>query len=235
MRSCLILPDDPLPQAKCLLACGADALLLDLREAACVGWESAPAFLRLARTVEPRPQVYVRLGPLEGGAVDLALTRLRDAPPDGIFLEKAAEAASVQHLGSKLAVFEAEAGLPDGATRIVALSAQTPEAVFALGGYRNCSPRLAALAFETEPLARALKIEMSDEAPPAPIMLARSLLALAASAASVLALDLPSRRRLDDAELRAQCLEARRNGFSGRGANAPEEIAIIQEAFRTRA
>jgi citrate lyase subunit beta/citryl-CoA lyase len=51
-----------------------------------------------------------------------------EAGPDGIMLPKAAGGPDVAHLGAKLAVREAEFGLPDGETRIVAIATETGRA-----------------------------------------------------------------------------------------------------------
>ena len=79
------------------------------------------------------------------------------ATPDEIVLP-VRNGADVQHLGVKLAVREAELGLADGATRIIALVAG-PGAVFQLGSFVSASPRLAALAFDARAFATSLGIE----------------------------------------------------------------------------
>ena len=80
-RSCLILPDDPRLEAEAWLACGASALLLDLREPRA----GALAFLRQAREFGPRPALYARLGPVEHPGFDLALESMLERRPTGFF------------------------------------------------------------------------------------------------------------------------------------------------------
>jgi citrate lyase subunit beta/citryl-CoA lyase len=222
VRSCLILPDDPQLDAQAWLGCGASALLLDLRRPRA----GALAFLREARNLSPRPWIYARLGPVEHAAIDHALETLIDAPPDGIFLDGAEGGASVQHLAAKLAVFEARAGLAGGATTIVACAAQTPAAIFALQGYKHCSPRLKALAWESDAMAQELGA--------APLAVARGLLILGAAAAGLPALDAPCAHPRDAAKLRADCFAVRADGFKGKLATTREEIAIIEEIFAAR-
>ncbi len=227
MRSCLILPDHPQLDAQAWLGCGASALLLDLRRPRA----GALAFLREARNLCPRPWIYARLGPVEHAAIDHALETLIDVPPDGIFLDGAEGGASVQHLAAKLAVFEARAGLAGGATTIVACAAQTPAAIFALQGYKRCSPRLKALAWESDAMAQELGAAPLGAAP---LAVARGLLILGAAAAGLPALDAPCAHPRDAAKLRADCLAARADGFKGKLATAREEIAIIEEIFAAR-
>jgi len=219
VRSCLILPDDPRLEAQAWLDCGASALLLDLREPR----SGALSFLREARKISPRPGIYARLGPVEHAAVE--------APPDGFFLDGAEGGASVQHLAAKLAVFEARAGLAAGAMTIVACAAQTPAAIFALHRYKDCSPRLKALTWGGGALARTLGLDGWPGVVPAPLAAARGLLVLGAAAAGLPALDAPSPRPNEAADLREECLVARADGFKGKLATRREEIAIIEEIF----
>jgi citrate lyase subunit beta / citryl-CoA lyase len=159
--------------------------------------------------------------------VDSLLETWLQAPPDGIFLKGAQNGADVQHLGAKLAVFEARAGLPDGALGVIASTAGAPSAIFDLASFAGCSPRLRALAFDREALAARLGVARGS----APLDLARSLFVLAAAAANVPALDAPCRDAADPELLRKECLEARRDGFKGKLATTPAEIAVIEEIF----
>jgi citrate lyase subunit beta/citryl-CoA lyase len=223
-RSCLILPDDPRPDADAWLHCGASALLIEPSDGALV-------FLREARAIEPRPALYAVLGPVEHPDFDLALDALLEAPPDGIFLKGSEGGDSVQHLSAKLAVFEARARLDEGAVTIIAGAAGTPAAVFTLGGYKGCSPRLAALFWESDALKRALGLRGWPGVVPTPLAVARGLLVLGAAAAGLPAIDAPSPHPLEAADLREECLEARADGFSGKVATTREEVAIIDEIF----
>ena len=226
-RSCLILPNDPRLEADAWLACGASALLLDLREPRA----GALAVLRRARDFGRRPRLYARLGPVEHPGFDLALESMLQAPPDGIFLEGAEGGASVQHLAAKLAVFEARTGLADGAMTIIAGAAGTPAAVFALASYKGCSPRLTALYCESGALARALGLDPWPGVVPSPVAVARGLVVLAAAAAGVPALDVPSHHPYETADLREECLLARGDGFEGKLATRRDEVPIIEEIF----
>jgi citrate lyase subunit beta/citryl-CoA lyase len=220
------------------LASEADALVLDLgdpfemraREAARA---MTADFLGAARG-RPGPALLVRVGPLDSAAIDDDLATAVTAGAWGVVLPRACGGASVQHLSAKLAVAEAECGCDDGATRIVALATQTPASIFALGDYADASPRLAALAFDTEPLRRALgatRDEGSLGAASSPLAFARAALRLAAAAAGVAAIDRPFPAPGDAAGLRAECRAARADGFSGKFALSATQVAEINSAF----
>jgi citrate lyase subunit beta/citryl-CoA lyase len=202
---------------------GADALLLDLDGASAreMARQRARAFLETARRRAERPALFARVAPASSAAIDADLAALMPAAPDGVVLEDSRGRASVEQLSAKLAVWEAEAGLIDGATRIVALAAR-PAGVFGLGGYAGCSRRLAGLAFEGE----ALRAVMGAQ----PLALARSLLLLGAAAAGVPAIDGPF-SGADEAGLRADCHAARQDGFAGKMAGDAGHVEIIDEIF----
>ncbi len=221
-RSYLILSEDPTAHAESLLDCGADALTLDLRADNRESWGNALRFLLTARQKKNRPEIFVWIEGIEDA--DSCLGHLKDAPPDGVFLDRATGRPSVERLGAKLAVFEAEAGLQDGATTIVALAAQSPEAVFALGDYAGCSPRLRALAFDAQSLAESLALDPLS----APVTTAKSLLILGAAAAGIPAIDMAFR---GDMPAQTRCLEARSEGFGGLGTARREEISVINKMF----
>jgi len=179
--------------------------------------------LRRAREINCSSRLVTRLPRLDDPFFDPALEALRATPPDGVVLQAAEGAASVQQLGSRLAVFEAEADVADGATRIVA-EISTPRGVLSAATLAGSSKRLQALLFGRSALASALG---ADEAS-GPIESARGLVVLAAAAAVAHAIDASCR---DPARLEAECLAARRDGFSGKCAASETDIGVIERLF----
>jgi citrate lyase subunit beta/citryl-CoA lyase len=153
--------------------------------------------------------------------------------PDGIVLPKAAGGRDVALLDARLAVREALHGLEDGATRIVVLATETPGAIFALGSYGGASPRLAGLAWSADDLSAAIGAATSriDGAWSEPMRVARSLTLFAAAAAGVQAIDGVYGDYKDAAGLKRDCDAARRDGFTGKLAIHPDQVAIINAAF----
>jgi citrate lyase subunit beta/citryl-CoA lyase len=156
------------------------------------------------------------------------------AGPDGIMLPKATGGMDVQHLAAKLAVREAESGLPDGGTFILPIATETAASLFHMGSYRGASHRLAALTWGAEDLSADLGAETNvgpDGRYTEPYRLARTLTLFAAAAAEVSAIDSIHGNFRDAAGLRAACEEARRDGFSGKMAIHPAQVAVINEVF----
>ena len=83
-----------------------------------------------ARATTPRPYLLVRVNSLQTGLTDADLDAVAPAKPDAIMLPKAEGGASVIHADAKLAVREAQSGLPDGHIKIVAIATETAAALF---------------------------------------------------------------------------------------------------------
>lgn len=205
------------------LTSGASALLLRLGPgegpARAEARQFARACLETARSRPTRPAIFAQIAPVGSPDSPADLDAIVAPELDGVFLEGCVGRADVQKLAARLAVREAALGLPAGRLRIVALAAQTPGGVFGLHGYRDATPRLAALAMDEAPLpggaaARAV---------------ARSLLALAAAAAGVPALDIAPRAK--GGALEEACRAAGRDGFHGLMTPRPGEIPVIARAL----
>jgi citrate lyase subunit beta/citryl-CoA lyase len=239
MRSMLFVPADSERKLARGLESGADALILDLEDS--VAAANRPTARRLAREFleahkPDRILRYVRINPLASGLAldDLAATVA--GRPDGILLPKCLP-EDVRTLDHYLSAFEAASGAPIGNIRIVAIATETPQAVFALGGYAGVSPRLEAITWGAEDLSACLggnnkTIEGDYDGP---YRLARSLCLLAAAAAGVVAIDTIYTDFKDPEGLKAECLAARRSGFAAKMAIHPAQLAPINEAFSVSA
>ncbi|MBO0751890.1 MAG: CoA ester lyase [Bradyrhizobiaceae bacterium] len=239
MRSLLFVPaDSPAKLAKAL-SCGADALILDLedsiaperKEAARAG---AAAFLAQATPLPARPRLVVRVNALATGMTDADLDAVVPARPDAIMLPKAEGGASVVHLDAKLTAREALGGLDEGMIRIVALATETAQSLFVAGSYRDASPRLAALTWGAEDLATDLGAETNRDGQGLFLdayRLARTLCIAGAANAGVPAIDTVYVDFRNDAGLRRECEEARRDGFTAKMAIHPGQVATINDVF----
>jgi citrate lyase subunit beta / citryl-CoA lyase len=239
MRSLLFVPADSERKLARGLESGADALILDLEDS--VAAPNRPTARKLAREFleahgPERIRRYVRINPLASGLAldDLAATVA--GRPDGILLPKCTP-EDVRTADHYLSAFEAAAGGPVGAIRIIAIATETPAAVFALGGYKGVSPRLEAITWGAEDLSACIggnnrTIEGDYDGP---YKLARSLCLLAASAAEVIAIDTIYTDFRDAEGLKAECAAARRSGFSVKMAIHPAQLAAINEAFSVSA
>lgn len=239
MRSLLFVPgDSPRKQQKGLES-GADALILDLEDS--VALDAKPQaraitldFLRTARALPSRPRLIVRINGLTTGLSEADLDAVMPGAPDAIMLPKSEGGIDVGHLAAKIAVREAEADLPDGATGILPIATENGKGVFGLGTYARASHRLMALTWGAEDLSADLGAEtnrLEDGSYADPYRLARTLTLFGASAAQVDAIDSVFTNFRDEAGLRAECVAARRDGFTGKMAIHPAQVAPINEVF----
>ena len=239
MRSLLFVPgDSPRKLAKGLES-GADALILDLEDSVAADRKAearttALGFLNEVGTAANRPRLLVRVNSLDTGLTDADLDAVVAGRPDAILLPKAEGRPSVVELDAKLAAREARAGLPNGAIGIMAIATETAAALFVAGTYAGASPRLSALTWGAEDLSADIGAETNRDADgnfTGPFRLARSLCVAAAAAAKVAALDTVFIDFRNADGLRREAEEARRDGFVGKLAIHPGQVATINEVF----
>jgi citrate lyase subunit beta / citryl-CoA lyase len=239
MRSLLFVPADSDKKLDKAMASGADALLVDLEDSVAperkaAARASALAFLRQATKQAVRPRLFVRINGIETGLADADLDAVVAGAPDGIMLPKAQGGTSVIHLDAKLTVREAMHGVPDESIAVVAIATETAKALFHAGTYAGASRRLAGLTWGAEDLSVELGAEANRGADGNfldPYRLARALCLAAAAAAEVQAIDTVYVDFRNEAGLRRECAEARRDGYTGKMAIHPAQVPVINEVF----
>lgn len=239
MRSLLFVPADSERKLTKSLDCGADALIIDLEDSVVaarktLAREAAAAFLAQARSRPDRPQLLVRVNDLETGLTDADLDAVVAAGPDAVVLPKSEGRASVIHLDAKLTAREAQFGLADGHIKIFVIATETGQSLFTTGTYRDASARLIALSWGAEDLSAdigAVANRGSDGRYLDVFRLARALCLAGAAAARVAAIDGICADFRDEATLRRDAEEARRDGFVGKVAIHPAQIPTINAVF----
>jgi citrate lyase subunit beta / citryl-CoA lyase len=238
VRSWLFVPGDSERKLAKSAESGADALILDLEDSV------APQRLSEARRLvaahlrahhgRASPQLWVRVNALASGQLLEDLVAILPAGPQGIVLPKLNSATELLEVHHYLSALEQRDGLPQGATRVLAIITETPQALLQLSGFAQGAPRVSGLTWGAEDLAAALGARAKREADgswTAPFELARSLCLLAASAARVQAVDGVHADFADHAALARELEHARRDGFTGKLAIHPGQIAAINAAF----
>jgi citrate lyase subunit beta / citryl-CoA lyase len=239
MRSLLFVPADSDKKLDKGMTSGADALLIDLEDSVApqnkaTARKHAAAFVARHLASPQRPAMIVRVNALTTGLIDDDIAAVVPARPDAILLPKAEGAPSVHHLDAKLTAQEAVHGLPDGHIKIVALATETAASLFVAGSYRNASPRLAALTWGAEDLSVELGAETNrgdDGRFLDPYRLARALCLAGAASAQVPAIDTVYVDFRNTEGLRREAEEARRDGFTGKMAIHPAQVAVINDVF----
>jgi citrate lyase subunit beta/citryl-CoA lyase len=239
MRSLLFVPADSTKKLDKAMTSGADALIVDLEDSIALDGkararDSAAAFLRGAMASAARPYLMVRVNGLQTGLTDADLDAIAAAKPDAIMLPKAEGGASVIHADAKLAVREAQSGLPDGHIKILPIATETAAALFVAGTFAGASARLLGLTWGAEDLSAELGAQTNRNAQGLwldPYRLARSLCLAGAAAASVPAIDTVYVDFRNSEGFRRECEDACRDGFLGKMAIHPAQVPIINEVF----
>ncbi len=176
----------------------------------------------------------VRVNGLQTGLADADLDAIAAAQPDAIMLPKAEGGASVIHADAKLAVREAQYGLPDGAIKILPIATETAAALFVAGTFAGASARLIGLTWGAEDLSADLGAQANRDAQGHfldPYRLARVLCLAGAAAAAVPAIDTVYVDFRNSDGFRRECEDACRDGFTGKMAIHPAQVPIINEVF----
>jgi citrate lyase subunit beta/citryl-CoA lyase len=238
LRSLLFVPGDSARKLSKSVTVPADALILDLEDSVAPENKAAARKLTgdfLAEHAEGRQkQIWVRINPLDQPAALEDLAAIMHGRPDGIVQPKTRSPEDVLALGQHLEKFEKELDFAIGSTRILPVSTETPAAIFSLGEYVRCDQRLAGLTWGAEDLGTAVGALANKDREgnwTSPFQLARNLCLFAAHAAGVAAIDTIYADFRDPEGLRATCDEARRDGFSGKLAIHPDQVAVINSAF----
>jgi citrate lyase subunit beta/citryl-CoA lyase len=239
MRSLLFVPADDAKKLDKAMACGADALIVDLEDSIPAQGKAharmrAAAFIGEAGKVAQRPRLLVRINGFATGLADADLDAVVPARPDAIMLPKAEGGPDIVRADAKLSAREAISGLPDGSIRIVAIATETATALFLAGTYGGASARLEGLTWGAEDLSAELGAETNRDGEGRfldPYRLARALCLAGAAAARVQAIDTVAVDFRNAAALRQESEEARRDGFTGKMAIHPAQVPIINEVF----
>jgi citrate lyase subunit beta/citryl-CoA lyase len=238
MRSLLFVPADSERKLSKALSAGADALILDLEDS--VAAEHRPRaralaaeFIKSARQANDRPLLYVRVNPLDSADVEADIAGVIPAGPDGIVQPKPNSGQDVHRLSIALGHAEERAGRRDFPARILAIVTETPASVLQLSTYIGSSSRMIGMSWGAEDLSAVVGSLSSRRGRglSSPYRLVRDLCLLTAAAADVEPIDTVFVDFRDEDGLRRECEEAAQDGFTGKMAIHPDQVAIINEMF----
>ena len=236
MRSLLFVPGDSEKKLAKGLESGADALIIDLEDSVAAGRKEAARRLtaEVVTGAKAGPLLYVRVNDLSTGLTDDDLAAVVKAGPAGIMLPKSNSGEDVARLAVRLRVHEAEAGIADGATRILPIITETPAGVLNAGTYAGASERLSGLTWGAEDLSAeigAAATRDEDGRYTDVFRFARISTILAACAAEVAPIDTVFPNFRDEEAFHRDCLEGARDGFTGRMAIHPVQVPVINAVF----
>ena len=240
-RSWLFVPGDSERKLAKGSESGADALILDLEDSVAAGPPPLGARM-VCEYLGAQARRAAALGAHQsagwrGGLVDAAA--VVRAAPDGLVVPKVGGPAELLRVSHWLDALEAREGLPPGGIRLLSVATETAAAVLGLGGL--CAhPRPAPARPDlggggSGRGARRQQQPGCGRRAVADLPLARSACLVAAVAANAQPIDTLEPDFRDEAALHAACAAARREGFTGKIAIHPAQVAPINAGFRPTA
>jgi citrate lyase subunit beta / citryl-CoA lyase len=223
-RSWLFVPADSEKKIAKALDSEADALIFDLEDSVAADRKDiARALLKALPPREGGPRWWVRINPLGSEHLKADLKMLASADMFGIVLPKAESGADVTFIAHRT-----------GNVPIHAIVTETASSLFGLLSYRDTKAPLAAMSWGAEDLSAALGAS-SKYGPDGELAftykLARTLTLAGAVAAGVQPVDSVFSDFNDDHGLELEARAAASEGFSGKLAIHPRQVAIINAAF----
>jgi len=223
-RSWLFVPADSERKIAKAFDSEADAIIFDLEDSVVPAMK--PIGRDLLRNMLKRsggPQWWVRVNPLGSEFIkdDLELIGIGDI--HGIVLPKAESGADIVQLAHHT-----------GNIPVHAIVTETAASLFGLLSYRDPKSSLAAMSWGAEDLSAGLGASSKYDANGElsfTYKLARTLCLAGANAAGVQPVDGVFADFKDDEGLRSEAEAARREGFTGKLAIHPSQVAIINAAF----
>jgi citrate lyase subunit beta/citryl-CoA lyase len=239
MRSLLFIPGDDEKKLAKGVGCGADALIVDLEDSVSASRKSAARqitaqYIVAERAREQRPRLYVRVNALDTPHWEDDLAGVAGSRPDGVILPKARSGEDVHTLSIALNHAEERAGAEKGATRIIAIITEVPVSLLQMHTYVGASSRVEGLSWGAEDLSGVIGAHANREPDgrwTQPYQLARNMCLFTASAAGTQPIDTVFVNFRDAAGLRAEAMEAVRDGFTGKMAIHPNQVEIINDVF----
>ena len=182
----------------------------------------------MSKFADVESPVIPRVNPMDTGLMELDLEAVIGANTFALSVGKVRDAKDVGEISNLVDVKEKSAGLEHGRIKLV-IWIEIAAAV--VNAYEICSasPRTIAVAFGAEDFTNDMGIERTDD--DSEVAYPRSVVAVAARAAGVQALDTPYVKFEDSLGLRENVLLAKRVGYQGKFAIHPSQIPVINSAF----
>jgi citrate lyase subunit beta/citryl-CoA lyase len=235
-RSIHFVPGGQQKMLEKALTLPADGLILDLEDAVPPDRKAATRpIVRewLARDFGGRER-WIRMNPVSTELARDDLAETIAGRPDGYVVPKPRHAGDIREIAQRLDRLEHQHGIAAGATRLLPIATETPEGLLNIRDVAAASPRIVAISWGIEDLGAAMGLPRVRDAHGRYLDIpryARTMCAVAASAAGVDWLDTVYTDIADLEGLRRECEDGVAMGFSGKISIHPSQIEIINAVF----
>ena len=235
-RSIHFVPGGQQKMLEKALTLPADGLILDLEDAVPPDRKAATRpIVRewLARDFGGRER-WIRMNPISTELARDDLAETIAGRPDGYVVPKPRHAGDVREIAQLLDRLEHRHGIAPGSTRLLPIATETPEGLLNIREVAAASPRIVAISWGIEDLGAAMGLPRVRDERGRYLDIpryARTMCAVAASAAAVDCLDTVYTDIADLEGLRRECEDGVAMGFSGKISIHPSQIEVINAAF----
>ncbi|HMH48753.1 MAG TPA: CoA ester lyase [Candidatus Acidoferrum sp.] len=215
----------------------ADGLILDLEDAVAPDLKSAtrPIVRGWLESLEfGGRERWIRMNPLATGLGRADLEETIAGRPDGYVVPKPRHAGDVREIAQLLDGLEHRHGIAHGTTKLLLIATETPEGLLNIRECTIATPRIVAVSWGIEDLGAALGLGRVRDREGKYLDIpryARTMCAVAASAAGVEWIDTVYTDIADLDGLRRECEDAVDMGFTGKISIHPNQIETINAAF----
>jgi citrate lyase beta subunit len=236
LRSILYTPGDRGDRLQTALKDGkADVVMADLEDAVpaerkadarqqvLAAWKAVPSSRSLRG---------VRINAWPSPEAEADLEAILPGRPELVAVPKCEQVADLRALDGKLKMHEGRHNMPLGSIRVMAIL-ETAAGVLAARELAAASKRIAAVAFGAEDLAADAGLRRSADN--AEVAVPRALVALAAAAAGVAAVDMITADPRDLERTALEAKQARSLGYAGKMCIHPLQVVAVHEALRPTA
>jgi citrate lyase subunit beta/citryl-CoA lyase len=233
----LFVPADSERKLAKAASAGADALILDLEDSVLPERKAAARGLAVEYLRNPANEtpVWVRINDLESGELLKDLSAVVGPHLGGVVLPKIRGPEDVLKATHYLEAMEESAGIGGAAIPILAIITETPSAVLRMGELVRSPPgRMIAVSWGAEDLSSAIGAgdpRFANGSWRPLYEQVRTQCILAAHALSLEAIDTVYVDFRDPQGLKSACEASRYDGFTGRFAIHPDQVAVINDAF----
>lgn len=231
LRSLLFVPGNQPGKIEKARSLAPDALVLDLEDSVPPAEKpKARAIVRdyLSSLAAQGRRVVVRINPLASGLAEAEIEAVVGLGLGGISLPKVNSPEDIDRVAGLVGARERAAGLERGKITLLPWI-ETARSILHAEEIARASPRVVALAFGADDYALDMGIIRSREG--TELLLPRGLIAIAARAAGVAALDGIYANFRDEAGLAAEARLARQLGFAGKFLIHPAQIEPVNRIF----
>lgn len=209
----------------------ADAIVFDLEDAVPENKKTeAREILRdfLSRPLPDNRSVYVRINPLDSGYTILDIDAVASPYLDGFVYPMAYSARDLIVFDAQLSLKEKMLGLPQYFFQVIVLI-ETPESVIKINEIVSASRRIIGLLFGSEDFLAEQEGSHGENG--VGIQVPRHLIAMAAKAHNVMAIDTPYVQVGDFEGLKRHISQAKILGFDGMLIMSPKELEIANSMY----